>query len=606
MTSVKWKIRQIENGILQRNNQPINLLPPAEPDARLIQEGFPRRVSQAFQKTADKLNCVVWSRVPGRACTTLIDEGYNLKPFYVHGKSCNWGPMAGFVCQLPALNKSGTSKMAYNLKEHMSSLAWLIATQTTEQEQDKVADSLYLPLVISDARKQELLGNGTLLNRSVITPDLICGIAQDAKQTVAIEYLIKRQAANRNLWNLYHRNIYIKRTPGAGYSSYLRSNGTKFSVDQAGANDNSDAVPTSYNQSIQASIAPETIATADITRIDQALQGLGIVPANDKPITRFYPINGVQSPYLAYTDNANRYKNAVSGDYDLFAVWPFTPNASFEMTTRISELESTPNADPLGPEGRQNLFIPVETKKNALEIAKSRNVFVEFIGTYQELDEKEDPELGNINDLVSITAQTLNSLVQSIYQGQQPGDGQFPNRAFHSDEGGRPGVDEIEYPIAFFLPRAQWDDLKPYDVKQHNVLQNTAFVVTNHVEFLQLVQLLRRRFYIFLHDGWFMHWMSLTAGKNKLTELMGNIAFPDRVRRYFGALVDEIDGLDDADLRAIASLLQELLLSRTLPASANLTKAFQDVVEHFTSFTTYPQPLDSAERKALISPLEIK
>ncbi|MEO1348599.1 MAG: anthrax toxin-like adenylyl cyclase domain-containing protein [Cyanobacteria bacterium J06635_15] len=605
MVDVKQSIKTAEAKILQYKQQRPIPLPPTEPDARLAEEGFPKKVSKAFQKTADKLNCVVWSRVPGRACTTLIDEGYNLKPFYVHGKSCNWGPMSGFVCQLPALNKSGTSKMAYNLKEHMSSLAWLLAVGATEQEQDKVADSLYLPLVISDARKQELLGNGTLPNRSVIAPDLICGIAQDAKQTVAIEYVMKRQAANPNLWNLYHRNIYIKRTPGAGYSSYLQVNGTKFSVNQTGANDQSDVVPTSYNQSIQASIDPETIAPADVTHINQALQGLGIVPANDRPITRFYPINGVQSPYLAYRDNANRYKNAVSGDYDLFAVWPFTPNASFEMTTRISELESQPNDDPLGPEDRQNLFIPVETKKNALEIAKSRNVFVEFIGTYQELDEKEDPEVGNINDLVSITAQTLNSLVQAIYQGQPDG-GQFPNRAFHSDEGGRPGVDEIEYPIAFFVPRSQWSRLKQHDVKQQNVLKNTAFVVENHAEFLSLVQLLRRRFYVFLHDGWFMHWMSLTAGKNKLTELMGNVAFPDRVRRYFGALVDEIDDLNDADLRAIASLLQELLLSRTLPASASLTRAFQDVVEHFTSFPTYPQTLDSAERKALISPLEIK
>ena len=413
--------------------------------------------------------------------------------------------------------------------------------------------------------------------------------------------MIKRQAANRNLWNLYHRNIYIKRTPGVGYSSYLQINGTKFSVNQAGAADQSDAVPTSYNQSIQASINPETIDATLTTRINQGLQALGIVPANDKPITRFYPINGVQSPYLAYRDTENRYKNAVSGDYDLFAVWPFTPNASFEMTTRISELESEPSE----PEGSQNLFIPVEAKKNALEITKSRNVFVEFIGTYQELDEKEDPEVGNINDLVSITAQTLNSLVQAIYQGQPDG-GQFPNRAFHSDEGGRPGVDEIEYPIACFVPRSQWDTLKQHDVNQHNVLQNTAVVVTSHVEFLQLVQLLRRRFYVFLHDGWFMHWMSLTAGKNKLTELMGNVAFPDRVRRYFGSLVDEIDSLTAGDLGAIASLLQELILSRTLPASANLAKAFQDVVEHFTSFPTYPQPLDSAERKALISPLEIK
>ena len=604
MVDVKQSIKTAETNILQYRQQRAIPLPSTEPDARLAEEGFPKKVSKAFQKTADKLNCVVWSRVPGRACTTLIDEGYNLKPFYVHGKSCNWGPMAGFVCQLPALNKSGTSKMAYNLKEHIESLVWLIATQRTERDQNIVADSLFLPLVISEARKQELLDSDFLPNHSVINPGLICGIAQDSDETVAVEYLLKKQAAPSTLWNVYHRNIYIKDAPGAGYTTYLSINGNKFSVEQADANNAKNAISASYNESIQASINPENIDATTSNSINRALQELGIVPAN-KPIKRFYPINGVQSPYLAYRDNANRYKNAVSGDYDLFAVWPFTPNASFEMTTRISELESKLNSDPSEPEDSQNLFIPVESKKNALEITKSRNVFIEFIGTYQELDEKEDPEVGNINDLVSITAQTLNSLVQAIYQGQPDG-GQFPNRAFHSDEGGRPGVDEIEYPIAFFVPRSQWSRLKQHDIKQQNVLKNTAFVVENHVEFLSLVKLLRRRFYVFLHDGWFMHWMCLAAGKAAITEQTNNVALPDKARRYLEARIREIDGLDNAALRDIESLLQELLLSTSLPATAALTKAFQDVTENFLAIATYPQSPDAAERKDLISPLEIK
>lgn len=618
----------------QQDNLPNNLPnnPPAiptvttDPDPELVTEGFPEEVSKAFQKTADELNCVIWSRVPGKACTTLIDEGYNLKPFYVHGKSCDWGPMAGFVCQLPALNKAGASKMAYNLKEHMSSLAWLLAVGATEQEQNKVADSLYLPLVISDARKQELLDNGTLPNHSVIAPDLICGIAQDAKQTVAIEYVMKQQAAPSTLWNLYHRNIYIKRTPGAGYSSYLQVNGTKFSVDQAGAGEKSDVVPTSYNQSIQASIDPETIATTDVTRINQALQGLGIVPANDKPITRFYPINGVQSPYLAYRDTASLYKNAVSGDYDLFAVWPFTPNASFEMTTRISERESKPS----DPKISQNLFIPVEAKKNALEIAKSRNVFIEFIGTYAELEGKEDPEVGNINDLVSITAQTLNSLVRSIYLSKkEPEDkGQFPNRAFHSDEGGRPGVNEIEYSIACFVPKSHWNDLKQDPVIQQNGLTNTAFLVTNHIEFLSLVQLLKRRFYVFLHDGWFMHWMCLAAGKNKMEQYAKDTRLPSRSRKYFEDREIEIRALGEASLNSIVEQLKDLLTPLpTPPQRANhpdekefkkaqaayekklkkpYEEVFQELIQKIIEIASEKDSYDSSVRKALLVNLSIK
>lgn len=603
----------------QRRNQPNNQPPvPTAPDPKLVEEGFPEQVSKAFQKAADELNCVIWSRVPGKACTTLIDEGYNLKPFYVHGKSCNWGPMAGFVCQLPALNKAGTSKMAYNLKEHINSLVWLVSIQTTERERNKVADSLFLPLVISDKRKQELLNSGFLPNHKKIGNDLIFGIAQDKDETIAFEYVIKKDATS-NLWHIYHRNIYIKDRDR--YVSYLKKKGDKFSIDQADANKRSAEILASYNEIIEESIEPvdrSEIVINDIVQINQGIRELNIIPVEKvaNPLENFYPVNGVQSPYLAYREEKDLYKNAVSGDYDLFAVWPFTPNISFEMTTRISEL---PAPQPAQPQRNnvKNLFIPVEKKENALEITSSRNVFIEFIGTYQELDGKEDSELGNINDLVQFTAQTLNSLVRAQYLGKHaPDKGQFPNRAFHSDEGGRPGVDEIEYPIAFFMPSSKplWNDLKQEEsrlikdglIKEEGILKSTAFVVENHVEFLSLVKLLKRRFYVFLHDGWFMHWMCLAAGKAAITEQTENIALPDKARQYLEARIREMDRLDNGVLRDIESLLKKLLISTSLPASAALTKAFQDVTDNFLALATYPQSPDAAERKDLISSLEIE
>ncbi|EKU96510.1 Anthrax toxin LF subunit [Leptolyngbya sp. PCC 7375] len=593
----------------QPNNQPSV---PTEPDPKLVGEGFPKQASEAFQKAADELNCVIWSRVPGKACTTLIDEGYNLKPFYVHGKSCNWGPMAGFVCQLPAFNKTGASKMAYNLKEHINSLVWLVAIRATEREKDKVADSLFLPLAISDKRKQELLNSGFLPNHKKIGNDLIYGIAQDENKTIAVEYVIKKDATS-NLWHIYHRNIYIKDRDR--YISYLKRNGEKFSIDQEDANKRNVEILASYNEIIEESIKPvdrSTIAVNDIVQINQGIRELNIIPVEKvaNPLENFYPVNGIQSPYLAYRDEKDLYKNAVSGDYDLFAVWPFTPNISFEMTTRISEF---PALQPTQPQSNKikNLFIPVEKKENALEITNSRNVFIEFIGTYQELDGKEDPELGNINDLVQFTAQTLNSLVRAQYLGKNaPDKGQFPNRAFHSDEGGRPGVDEIDYPIAFFMPQSQWDDLKQDDVKQKNVLKNTAFLVENHVEFLSLVKLLKRRFYVFLHDGWFMHWMCLAAGELAMTERTGNVTLPDKPRRYLEARIREIKDLDGVSLQSIESLLRELLTptpdTATDPERNAVSKAFQGVAENFLEFATYLLFPDAAERKDLISPLEIK
>lgn len=594
----------------------------------LAKEGFPKEVSKAFQKAADELNCVFWSRVPGKACTTLIDEGYNLKPFYVHGKSCNWGPMAGFVCQLPALNKKGASKIAYNLKEHLNSLTWLEEKQAEAvrdwnkehqgepdiSDENKyreigVSDSLFLPLSISEARQKELLDSGFLPDHETINNDLVCGIAQDKDKTVAIEYLMQRNPNNPKLWDIYHKNIYIKNEEI--YINYLQKNGAKFSIIQ-------DNVA-QYNADIQASIHQKTIL--DQVQIDTALNtllnSLNIFPERRNSLDKFYAINGVQSPYLVHRDEANRYKNAVSGDYDLFAIWPFTPNVSIEMATRISERASKPSES----DKIQRLFIPVEAKENAVEITKSRNVFIEFIGTYKELEGKEDRELGNINDLVSLAAQTLNSLIRAQYLGKNAKDkGQFPNRAFHSDEGGRPGVDEIEYPIAFFMPKSKplWNDLKQEEsrlikdglIKEEGILQSTAFVVKNHVEFLSLVQLLKRRFYVFLHDGWFMHWMCLAADKNAVTEKIGNVTLPDKPRRYLEARGKEIDDLGDVSQQSIESLLRELLTPTLATATAlernAASRAFQGVAENFLELAAYQQSPDVAERKDLILPLEIK
>ena len=57
--------------------------------------GFPAKVGEAFLQNADTLKSVILTRLPGKAATGLIDDGYCLKSFSVHAKSCNRGPMAG-------------------------------------------------------------------------------------------------------------------------------------------------------------------------------------------------------------------------------------------------------------------------------------------------------------------------------------------------------------------------------------------------------------------------------------------------------------------------------------------------------------------------------
>jgi hypothetical protein len=306
------------------------------------------------------------------------------------------------------------------------------------------------------------------------------------------------------------------------------------------------------------------------------------------PVTgdKFYPINGIQNPYLAYKDQENSYKNAVSGDYDLFAVWPvIMSNDVLQMTQRISEKKS----ERLPQYPSQDLFISVAAKPYALELTKSRNVFIEFVETEEKQRQSEDPELGNINYLIQLTAQTLNSLVTSAYLGDAPK--LFPNRVFHSDEGGRPDVNELEYPIAFFIPKSLLEYLKQFDIGNPTVLKGTAFLVESHAEFLSLIRLLRRSAYIFLHHGWVMHWMCLAAGEDTLTETSnrlqsGNEYFRKRIKEItvLGQLPELVTQLD-----IVNSLLKELLVN---PASAArvdqnpLDEAFKGIIEAFLAIAT--------------------
>src|SRR4051812_37750463 len=81
---------------------------------QLRAEGFTLEVTQAFQATANQLDSIVMSRAPGQATEQLISGGHDLKGFFIKSKSCQWGPMAGLICQLPPLNKSGAGFIEFN------------------------------------------------------------------------------------------------------------------------------------------------------------------------------------------------------------------------------------------------------------------------------------------------------------------------------------------------------------------------------------------------------------------------------------------------------------------------------------------------------------
>jgi hypothetical protein len=87
-----------------------------------MQEGFPLPHLLAFEKAAEDTDSVVVCRVPGYLCRGPLEEGYATKGYLIHGKSCQWGPMAGFVCLDPRLNKNPKKFLEYNREQHSRAL----------------------------------------------------------------------------------------------------------------------------------------------------------------------------------------------------------------------------------------------------------------------------------------------------------------------------------------------------------------------------------------------------------------------------------------------------------------------------------------------------
>jgi hypothetical protein len=93
-----------------------------DPQFRRDVIGMPLGHATAFAAVAAAQRCLVSVRKTGPTCLQLLEQGYDTKGFRIHGKSCDWGPMAGFVMRDPRLNKSGLQTARYNALEHEESL----------------------------------------------------------------------------------------------------------------------------------------------------------------------------------------------------------------------------------------------------------------------------------------------------------------------------------------------------------------------------------------------------------------------------------------------------------------------------------------------------
>lgn len=527
-------------------------------DDGMLAAGFPSIVATAFHRAATEMNAVVASRTPGPAALPLIAARHDLKSFYVHGKSCNWGPMAGYVCQLPPLSKGGAMGISYNLTEHLHSVELYRALygqlirfgRRANAGQPRSADRCFVGLAIADAQMQAFLTANPDTTQQYA--NLIVGVASNSLANVVVEWAAQsgNDANGNRQWLLYHRQIWIKRqsvmvTPAFAPYLSLSDDTTSFlfdGQDPDGLVNYTTANPVRYGALTAGKFDIPAEATTWVTGVRNRLL-LPDSPGQDglagSPNT-YYPLRGAQNPYPPYPGDDPR--NAVAGDYDLFSVWPYT-GASRLGVTRLAERNTT---DQVQQQGLGELFRPVPHRPLTVELAYAPSVYVEVIPGYAEITPLEDPVLGNINDLVNLTVGVLNSYVDAGYRRFAPqpvnnnnnanGNGNdsaptrypAPNQAFHSDEGGRPGVTSVEYPVAVFIP----DALTPQGAAGQCLLVQTP------PEFVSLIETLLGRCELPLNLGWLLDlFRGLTTADLTGTEDESNPSAPQSLAERLASIL---------------------------------------------------------------------
>ena len=357
-------------------------------DQRFLIEtiGMPTRHKQAFLTTAAAERCVIMVRATGPTCHGLLDEGYDTKGYRIHGKSCDWGPMAGFVMRDPRLNKYGNTKAGFNRDKHRE------AIDLDHEGQGWKASTT--PLKISQRRVDWLIQGGYIQ----VQPkgnDRLDGHAHHPTG-IAFYYSLIRDAADPQLYGVYFDNTQIGKR-------WIQEKGS------------------------------------------------AVVKYHPKWGSSYEPMLAMTNPIGYGLHATENYKNAITGDYDLFAVWPFVGGAKGY------------NANPYGDDHR-----PLGTVKGSVGAAERANVdrlereFTESGqgaaagGAFVHGRHGSGTKLGNITPRIYMICQLINSIVGR-------------HVLWHSDEAARPFLDDVDLPVMAYTPAGNYIGIE-------NIIDFKAFI----------------------------------------------------------------------------------------------------------------------------------
>jgi hypothetical protein len=140
--------------------------------------GFVEAHANACERVAKQMDCIILFREPGAMARGLIEEHYCMKGFRIDTKSCNWGPMSGFVCVDPRLTKDSVYEARNATWTHEA-----VSGHIVEKFFGKVQDAGWvadvMPIAISKARIDELTGKRVIVPRQDGT-DLV-GVSKAVK-----------------------------------------------------------------------------------------------------------------------------------------------------------------------------------------------------------------------------------------------------------------------------------------------------------------------------------------------------------------------------------------------------------------------------------------
>lgn len=356
--------------------------PPITAERLRDEEGFPLVHTQAFVAEARAQEAVILTRTPGPACEGLLREGYTAKGYHIKAKSCDFGVTAGFLCLDPIMNKKSREGALGNLNANHKSLG---------KEYESGNKAGVIALEISDERLKWLRGPGQKITRlDELTTERVLAVCTE--KSVEIRYLLVRRGER---WAVHYDVGALYGLPqNTRPTAQHREAAFKHLVDNTPDGEDKQKID-SHTAEYFAEFWEILLANAGAAPA---------VPGHE----HFVAVQGMTNPHLEYAAKGpEAHKNAVTGDYDLFAIWPKTFDK--ELDTRIAGMSAGLD---------DNQLIKREESHAAGKL------------------------VGNITNRIMLIGGELNSMMT-------PGATVQPNRVFHSDEAGRPHVLTVDAAAAF-------------------------------------------------------------------------------------------------------------------------------------------------------------